>query len=359
MSTGVGQQARSARLAKGLATLAMLKTNLDTGQDHIDMLVPFVLDCAAAYPQDDFTSEDIRSVLASRHDLNVPAPCVRMVLNRATHKGAIRREGGRYFRTSVLAQGFGDIPLRRKVIEEEQLLLARALREFAGSEIPTIASDEGALALLLEFINHFHVDLLLPVNDSDEPPFMAEAATRTLEPRELHAVSRFILDKCLSDQELANALQRALQGFVLQNVLFLRDLANAGRRFSDLKVFLDTGFLLEALGMCGRVGYLAAKETIDVLRGSGAVLAVFDKTVNEIRRILLVYEQLLGTPSGIRSLLPTPVTRYVLAERWRPSDASEFSSLLENKLSHLGIRVTNVPPHVKEYTLDEKDLVVS
>jgi hypothetical protein len=147
-----------------------------------------------------------------------------------------------------------------------------------------------------------------------------------------------------------------LEGFVLQNALLLRDIGSATRRFSRLTVFFDTGFLLEALGLKGEAAGLAAREALDLLRETGAELAMFDKTVMEIRRILRVYEDHLATSDGIASLYPTDVTRYVLTRHLTPSDLRETASLLETNLRGLGLWIHKVPRHDPRYTLDEAKL---
>lgn len=323
MSSDVSSRNPSQQTAKGLATLALLKAHFDTGKDHIEMFVPFLLDAINAHPSDDFSLEHVRDLVESRHGLRIPAPPLRTILSRAVKQGTLRREGGRYFRDAAFPDT-ADLTAARMVTEVEHQRLATALVDFGSLNNVRIASEEDALAMLLEFLSRNHVSLILDSDPSTDRAEALRALDRVLTNRQQRLVARFVTEQVRDDPGLADALQRMLEGFVLQNALLLKDIGAATRRFSKLTVFFDTGFLLEALGLKGEAAGLAAREALDLLRETGAALAVFDKTVTEIRRILRVYEDHLATADGIASLYPTDVTRYVLTHRLSPSDIREI-----------------------------------
>lgn len=345
------------RLAKGLATLAMLKAYFDSGSDHIDMLLPFVVDCVAAHEREDITAEEVRDAVATRYDIRVPLPTIAVVLSRSVKRGFVRREGGRYIRDNERSAERVVISSRRREIEAEQSTLARALLDYVGPTCQLIRSEEEALALLFQFINHFHVSLVLYTDREDaglatlgEPDGLAAGKT--------HLVARFVLERCINNDVLARALRHAVEGFVLQNTLFLTDIASADRRFAGLRVYADTNFLLDLLGLTGTCAQKLAQEALEALRGAGAVVAVFDVTVAEIRRILGMLELKLGSQEGVRSLRQTDLVRHVLTQlRWTPSDAAGFSTLLPQRLHKEGLRVEPVPDYRKSTTLDERKLI--
>lgn len=340
---------------KGLATVAMLKANFDSGKDHIEMFLPFVLDAIQSHPTGDFSLEDVKSRVEARHSLLIPSSSLRTILARAVKRGALRREGGRYFR-GVGFPSAPDLTAQRAATEAEQRRLASALVEFGRENGFSLASEEDALALLLEFLLHYHVSLIL---DSAAPPSAPDLAIGSWvgpSSRELRLVARFVTAHATRDSVVLGVLQRMLEGFVLQNALLLRDINEATRRFTNLSVYFDTGFLLEALGLEGEAAGLAARETVALLRETGAEVCVFDKTVMEIKRILWVYEEKLRSAQGIASLYPTELTRYVLTHKLKPSDISEIVSLLDTNLRALGLAIRKTPTRHPRYTLDEKGL---
>jgi hypothetical protein len=343
-------------LAKGLATLALLKANFDSGIDHLDMLLPFVVDCIICHPANDFSAEDIRTSLLNRYGLRIPSTSMQVVLTRATRRNLITRQGGRYFREQLTRSTTPDILKRSTEIQAEHLILAKALINYASQQSLVITTEEDALAMIFEFISQFHVQLLLEPSAEDGGAPILLDQLRGLGSKESKTVARFLLSECLTKPQLETIIRRVLEGYVLQNALLLKDITAARNKFKDLTVYFDTAFLLNALGLAGDAARLASRESLDLLRTTNASLAVFDTTVKEIKRILHVYERHLATQEGIETLRPYPVTRYLVSHHYAPSDVREESALLETHLHALGFQIVPIPDHKPIFTLDEADL---
>jgi hypothetical protein len=356
MAANHQQPASSPAITKGLATLALLKANFDAGADHVEMFFPFVSDCIVHHPSDDFSVEDMRDALAELHGLRVPVAVVKIALTRAARRGLVKQQGGRCFRLPSAHKKPLNISALRAAIEAEQLRVASALREFAKDKAVPIASDEDALALLLGFLSQFQVSLLLesPLGDGSVPVSVDSIPASAT--REMRIVAQFLLQRCFPDSELREPVKRILEGFVLQNALLLKDIASATRRFVNLTVFFDSGFILDLLGLAGEAAASPARESVDLLRATGASLAIFETTLREIKRIMWVYERHLGSPDGIASLHPTSVTRYLVTHHFSPSGVREFVAMLEEQIHGFGISIKPVPTHNKLYTLDEAKL---
>ena len=334
---------------RGLATVALLKVNFDSGHDHIEMFVPFVLDVIRGRDSDEFLLADIRSDLIARHGLEIPTNTLETILNRAARRGLVRREGGRFFR--VRMGSLPDLVPARAAIEREHAAVARRLREFAAKQGVHLAADEDALALILAFLEQHQVSIILAPD-----PASVVVTGETLSRRETAVVARFLQEVFRSEPQITEYVQRMLEGLVLQNALLLKDIDMVRRKFRDLEVFFDTGFLFCALGLVDQTSSTAARETLHLLRITGARFAVFEKTIEEMKRILHVYERHLGSSEGIGKLRPTDVTRYFLANRYRPSDVAMVIALLERNIRNLGIAVRRFPSRDPRYTLDEGSL---
>lgn len=336
--------------ARGLATVALLKTFFDSGHDHIGMFLPFVIDVIAAHPTEDFAVTDIKEGLYSRHGLDVPIPALQTLLSRAAKKWPIRREGGRYLKSATDSWG-PDLIKERAVIEREHAAVASNLIDFGSRRGFVFQAEEEALALLMTFLEENHVTMLV-VAGPDKPEFSSSSLSR----RTFVLIAHFIKESFRSDPNTANYIMRMLEGLVLQNTLLLRDIGQIGQKFTNLKVFLDTRFLLHALGYAGDAAKLAARETIDLLKATNASLMVFERTIDEVKRILSVYQHRLGTPSGIASLRPTEVTRHLVMYHYSPSDIVQAISLLEHNIRQLGMSIRPFPQRDPGHTLAEETL---
>jgi len=346
------QQARSS--VRGLATLAMLKTNFDLGRDHLAMFEPFVLDTIANMAFDGVTDAAIQSKVASRHQLSLPLPTIRTLLHRATKAGLVRRDGGRYFRGVKYLPGSTDLLKLRSQTEARQAQLVEEYHSWAAERGIGIDSQEIALQSLIGFIERHHVRLAL---DGFSTPLgvdtgIPESADENFD----RAAAEFLQLVVAGASTSAEVLAELLEGYVLQNTLLLADVSTATRRFSGLRVFFDSNLLFGALGLEGEGNALLSADLIRLLREQGARPEVFRVTIREMQRVLAVYEAKLGTGKGRRELYPTDLTRHFLTSRATPADIRTISSTLERSVESLGLTITEAPQHVPAFTLDESIL---
>jgi hypothetical protein len=333
---------------KGLATIALLKTRLDEGKDHLGLFEPFVEDTVVQLPGDHFAAADLRTAIEARHSLLIPLETVTTLLGRLGKRNAVRKEGGRYFRLPFTPAT--DIVAQTSVLNDDLLRFGEALVAFSLSTKHPIDTAADALALLIGFIQENNIAILLSEVDGDAPP--------TSGPNRAHyrVVARFITTECSRDDDLRRTLERVVEGLVLKNALLLDDLAASAQRFDSLEVFLDSYIAFAAIGLTGVSEGLAVSETLALLKETGAVPAVFDVTIAEMRRLLAMLEDHLGTAEGRMSLRPTAMTRHVLTANLKPSDVRIISASLEPRLRELGISVKDTPPRDRRFTLDEGQL---
>ena len=335
--------------SRGLATLALLKTNFDKGHDHIGMFQPLLLDAISSLDRDDFKVEEIQGAMLSRHGLDVPSQTLRTLLKRTSKRGLFRREFGRYFRERDFPQS--GIPETTAKIEYEHSLIAGKLRNYLTEHRQPTETDEDALALLLKFLERYHVGMVLDKPYQDQPD-SGESPSHS----KTRLVVRFIKEVVPLNNRLTAILQRMVEGFILQNALLLKDIASAGRKFKDLRVFLDTRLVLQALGYQGEASNVATTQMIAMLKRAGARVEVLEATIKETKSVLHFYQQRLGTSQGRDSLKPTPLTRFFLINRYNPSDVAQIIALLDQSILQAGLAIRPVPTRIPRYTFDEQDL---
>jgi hypothetical protein len=329
----------------------MLKANFDAGRDHISMFGPFVLDAVASINRSDIAAEEVRHAMRERHQLSIPLNTMKTLLGRMVKDGYLTREGGRYFRSEKQIDR-DDVPRRRAAIEERQRVLAAEFRASPRSERLGLRDNEEALAAILRFLERYHVDLAL----SDEaPPSKGDHTDGAADDAEV-ATALFLRDVITAERESSQILSEMLEGWVLQSTLLLKDVSATTRKFKDLRVAFDSRLLFSALGLQGDDLERSTLELIGLLADTGAVLEVFEPTIDEMRRILAVYEEKIGTTEGRLTLHPTDLTRYLISKRYRPSDVRQVAGLLEVNIRKIGFNLRELPERVPEHTLDEIDL---
>lgn len=336
---------------KGLVTVALLRAFFDQKADKVEMFQPLLTETFSSLQRQDFSTEEIQRVFAEKHGVLIPIPAMRTLLSRACKRHQLRREGGRYFLAQLGFREARSVSELRAKIESEHQELSNGLRAFSAGKGHPVESDEKALALVLQFIEENQIALLL---DSDDPLRLTQPAS--LGAREAAIVTSFLHEVCLPDERLSGFVKRMLDGLVIQNALLLKDYGSEHKRFQNLAIYIDTRFMLEAIGAAGEGSQKVAIESLSVLRTAGVRLNAFSATLDEMRRILSVYERHLGSSEGILSLLPGPLTDHFVGKQYTPSEIRGMSSLLAHDIAQLGINVRDFPPHAAETTLDEKEL---
>lgn len=341
---------------RGLATLALLSARFDEGRDHLGLFEPFVADAVLALAGDHFVAADLRELIAERSGLLMPADTINTLLNRFVRQSRLKREGGRFVRST----GTVDLLDRpqfeglKRSNEAKYQALASAFHAFASEKGASLANREDALAALCSFISDNKVPLVL-----SEPLPSRSAQRSTLSPGLVRIVAQFITERCSQAPDLASPLEALIEGVVLQDTLMLNDLADLGHRLDGLTVFIDTPLLLSALELTGVANAVAAKEGLSLIREAGAAICAFDVTIAEMRRILYLLESRISTATGQLSIFPSDLARHLIATRKSASDIRAISATLEQRLSAIGITVKDVPKHEARYTLDETSLAES
>jgi hypothetical protein len=334
----------------GLVTVAFLKAQLDAGCDHLRMFMPLILDVLPDSSQQSFATTDIQEAVVARHGVAMPQQVVATLLHRAVRENYISRECGRYRRTPTAGHSASStVSADKSLIEKKQRSLAEALQRHAQQRGLAVDSPDVAIDMLFRFLEAEQVALLLQnAADNNAPPDEGRA--------EQVVVAEFIQTAVIKNPALADALRGMLDGLVIYNAAFLPDLSAVRRHFKDLRVLFDSNLVRKTLGYEGEAERVLMRETLDVLKGSGIQCLVFDKTVQEIRRILYVYGEKLATPEGCNSLRPGPMARHFLTQRYARSDVREMSALLEEEIKAAGFQIRSIPPHNRDYTKGERTL---
>ena len=333
--------------AGGLVTVAFLKAQLDSGKDHLGIFQPLVLDAARSFAGASFVKQEVQERLATLHGVAMPQHVVGTLLDRQIKAGNIRREAGRYQATSALNEA-PQIDKAIRVINESQAVLGQRLTDHARRQGFGFSTPDEALDVLYRFLETEQVDLLLGGTSS---------VTQVKDPshRERLLTAEFIRDIVANDEQLSSILNRMLEGLVLYHAAFLPDLAAANRKFDNLRVAFDSSLVRQAIGLEGDAARSLCGETIKLLKNAGVQCLVFEKSVDEIQRILGFYENQLGTSAGRNKLFGT-MARHLLANRCSPGDLRQISALLTMKIQETGLVISPMPPRQKSTTSGEAKL---
>ncbi len=167
-------------------------------------------------------------------------------------------------------------------------------------------------------------------------------------------VNAFVVDAAESRPDTFEFLITLVKGSMLADVLYLPGtFEGAHRRFGETEFYLDTGFVLRAIGYSSREAGEPARELLALLGRQNVRLRMFEHSRDEALAVMDYGARALAPGSGMALSRPAEFLR---SEGWSPSDVEEFIAKVPLKLSALGIEVVPKPPFRKLLGIDEASL---
>lgn len=335
--------------SRSLIGLAVLKVDWDLRQrDFVEAFVPMVVECIRVSDSDAISLGAVQRDITARFGLTLPLNALRTVLHRAARHGYVQVHHGVYRRdvTKCATLSFADTEAR--VVATHDSVVGSLIR-FAEQKHGTVWDQATAEAGLLSFLSASDWQLLL-VSSLGETVLPASRVSDA----QRYIVATFVQHARNNDAPLFESLETLAKGHLLANVMYVPDLGRVSQRFANTRVYFDTAFLLYALGYAGQDRQAPCSELLALLHESGADLACFEDTREELGRILdacghRIRHNDLATAYG-------PAIEHFLARGLSPSDIALMSANLTDTLAFHRIKVEDKPEYLHHYVIDEAAL---
>ena len=232
--------------------------------------------------------------------------------------------------------------------------LAGAVQAYAQDFHQLSWAEDDAIEALARLSEDFGTDLALARRRGK----VAEADFG--EDRNLAVVHGFARHAFERDPTNFGYLEEMVQGTMLVNAVYFKDIGHVSNKLPDMHVYLDTTPVLRILGLADDHVSAATRELLDLLHRDFRVPTfVFPHTLDEIAGVLD------GVAGGLRRGTKGAVEQGTVSGRNREAidalmrrgaTAGEIEGLradLETKLAELHIHVRETPPHLEKGHLDE------
>lgn len=324
-----------------LTSLAILKVNIDQGNNYLDYIVPFILQVLVEHKPDPVTDRVVGEYIRNQFGLMIPDRTVQMTLQRICRKYSVRRDSG-VFRI------VGDLPdpqLGPKQASADLHIGAvlHGLREFSQATINPIDSEEEAVASVSAFLSEFDITCLRA--------YLRGTAIPTLEgthQSDIVLVSQYVYHIQQTDPERFKSFLVLVQGHMLANALMCPDLENAPSDYRRVTFYLDTPLLVQILGLEGEAKEVAACELIAQLTKLKGKIAMFGHSRQELEGVIR------GAAANLES---SDWRGEIISEARRcgttRSDLLLLAESVDDKLSDAGIEEHATPHYTDEYQIDE------
>jgi len=334
---------------KTIVSLAMLKALWEERhQSYLDNFNVLICDGFRRFTSDIVSSPEVRNRLEDDFGLRLPLKIIEVLLKRATKTGFLRQEQGVYLinRERVDAIDFED---RRNKFLRDLEDITDKLITYAQNQFDVQLSTTDAETVLLDYIDRNSLLLAKLRTQSSYLP-----VPRKVTKSEHYIFASFINYLVDNDPPRLNAFFDAVDGSMLAGAIFFNNIDSTKSKFKNTAVYLDTKFLLCALGYGGESLREAYRELLDLLLADGAKLRCFEHTFDEVAAVLRATARNLRAGMTYSGFGQTYV--YFQTKKYSESDILLFVARLPSDLDALKVETVKKPRFEEHLNVDEKKL---
>lgn len=266
-----------------LLTYAIMTVNNNDNKDYYDNFIPFVKEALRTCGDDIISANELKKNIKTVFQLDLPINVVNTILRkRLRPQGYIKLENQRYIPNFDRLQDSNFTDIRQQMLEKHSRLTNEII-EFGNKKYGKTINEIEAEACLEKFINKYQVSLL--VNSLEVSPITIDEQDDS---SELDIILASYIKECEKNQSLSfEYLIDIVKGTMLTNALYYnQELNTIDMKFKGTEVYLDSSFLIYALGLAGKARQEPCTELLTMLKESNAILRVFRHNIEEIIGIL-------------------------------------------------------------------------
>lgn len=268
----------------------------------------------------------------------IPHNVMLTMLNRLSPTVLTKRKGT-YTLVASLDNETADFEKRRTLYKDHREQVGAALSTFMNENIHNLSlryDNETALSALTNF---FVVNGLVVA----QTPEQLSLLRKDKDGKVNYCIGRFLVEEHKKGSALFDYITDMVKGFFVSTAIsFQPENATLSQaKFKNLRCYLDTRVILDALGLRLVNSQKAALELFDMLRGEQATICCFEHTIAEVRDIIKAYKNSLLNPGNTVHTLERWDEQNYTADR-----VSRYLVLLEKKIEELGIEIVPSPTNI-------------
>lgn len=327
-----------------IISYALIKNCWHAGHEYLDCFCPFILNVMPANqtPRD---LQGIKDLVNSKYDLDVPLHTLGIIMRRLKANKCVdidvdknRKSRPLHERYLLTEEGLRHQQSAELESEVERRIAALHvdIRQFILEKHNWVVSEEDIKTSLLSLLKKNTAPLVEYFNPTDTPRHLNVSNI-------ISKLGNYIVDYIeVADREKPahyTTLHDLLLGAILCTVLNVQDLRKITEpRHNKCTLYLDSNFMLSALGLHEEVFNDSASELIALAKNKNFKLSIFNFTVNEICRVLNGYlTEGEKYPQNIK--IENSIYSNLKRKGWTKVDTRNFISSIEDKIRSMGIEL--------------------
>jgi|GEM_PF-6854761 len=326
---------------KAVVSYAILAVDVNSSKGYLDYFLPFVSECLRKAEEDIITTENVSADIFREFGLTIPNHVIKSILNK------LKKQNYIYYDKAFNCYKANREKLNLLTFKErqEQVLFTHSL-------------------LLNEIISYnkkcFNRELSFTEAEKAFEDFLSSSCYSVLFDEKIDtsnqlaiAIASFIADLEKTNLILFQYYVNIVVGHMVATSIYYSEFERFDQKFKDTALFLDTTFIIFALGYSGEVRQKPCLELIQLLKENNAQIKCFKHTIDEVADILegCIYKMENGVTDNFGTV------DYFIRKRFDRATVMRFIGGLEKEIERtLRAKIVEKPDYTEMYNIDEMKL---
>ena len=324
-----------------LVSLAILRVNVNSNNDYLNYLKPFIKQILVKSKNFPINSSKIAESIKDIYGLSIPCSIIQIVLKRLAKDNILYRRDG-FFWVNEISNEENWAQKKEEAHQKISYLIKKFIL-FAKENHNKDMNEEEAITCLTSFLSKFSISCLKYFVKGTTLPIVRENTKW-----QLVAISNFIKHIETEDRLCLQNFMLLVEGNMLANALLCQDLDTLKSNYKDVTFYFDTPILLEIIGLLGDEKERASIEFVKILQHLGGKICYFSHTADEIMRVIDASIENLSSSRGYGKIIQ--IARNCNKQK---SDLILILGKYSEILSKYNILNVKTPKYINKYQIDE------
>lgn len=273
----------------------------------------------------------------------IPHNVILAMLNRLSPE-VLSKKQGHFTLVTSLDKDLLDFEKRHTLYKERRNKVGLALSGYLNENVSNLSTPFDCDTALSALIGFFVVKGLVVARTPEQLSLIKKGSSDKVD----YCIARFIIDEHKKESEIFDYILDMVKGFFVSTAISFQpeNLTLPHSKFKNLRCYLDTRVIIDALGLRLQSGQKAAQELLNMLLAEQATLYCYEHTVTEIRDIIKAYRNSLMNPKGRDT--------YNTLEHWDEQNytieqVNRYLTLLNKKIEALHIEIVPSPARLDSW----------
>lgn len=313
----------------------------ESHKDNIELIKPFVLEIInKAYSINQELDETfIIDQMREKYCFNrFPLAVLKIVLTRLKKDKILRAENKKFILNKDVTEDTEIFNNKRLVAKNEVNKTIDEVIAYLSEQMGKKVTRSDAEKYFSDFISSYGYNTYENINSIKGINRKTEFTN--------YLIGEFICNEEKSNSDTFKNVLKIIEGHMIANAIYLQIENNNKASLKKLTCYLDSPFILRALGLKSDEENKSAKELYDLLNKYGANIKCFSHTYQEVYNIINFYKNNLGKSKE-------NTLEYLDEQKYTEGQVDLLLSSLESKFKHYKIEIVDRP----DFTANEKYMI--